>query len=739
MPMSSRRGALRRAFRIALLGSAAVAVGVASAADQQPLPTVFVTGTLDQNSAITQAPTLTPLDVTQPTSLIGKYYIENNMPLSSNYDDVVKIAPSVYSVSPNGPGLMENQILSIRGFQDGQYNVTFDGIPWGDANDFTHHTTSYFMDHDLGSVSIDRGPGTAATIGDATFGGTIAISSKGALKETTVTPYASFGSFNTQVIGAQYDTGTLSKYDGSAGFIDAESLSTNGYLSNAGLDRKNVFVKFGSPVDGNAVLTFVGMYNQVHQDVTLGATAAEIGRYGPAYALSTDPANQNYFGYNRDLINTDFEYVGLAADLGAGWSIDNKAYTYAYYHDGHNGEDPNGFTPNGTSYGPNNVPGQILENNYRSWGDTVNLRDALAFGDLRAGAWFDRQHNFRQLTEVDFTLGGATNPAGSPATGGIDRELTQVLTTVQPYLEFDWHALPGLVLSPGVRYDHFERSVDAQVNVKSAYAQAYTQTFSATLPSLLAHYEIRPNWTAYAQAAKGFLAPNENFFNFNKNSPTAISAASTNISPQQSWNYQAGTTWQTAALSLSADVYYINFANLIGSTTSGSDVLYFNQGGVIYKGVESEATFYLGAGLSLYANATYNSARDKGADLQNPGDWIANAPRSTAALGLIYNRFDWYASLLDKYVGTRYGDVGNAQELSAYSTLDGALGYTFGADAPVGVRNAKIRLEINNLLDSHKIYAVAGTTAGSDAQGISPYLYWTMPARSVFATVEWPF
>jgi iron complex outermembrane receptor protein len=187
-------------------------------------------------------------------------------------------------------------------------------------------------------------------------------------------------------------------------------------------------------------------------------------------------------------------------------------------------------------------------------------------------------------------------------------------------------------------------------------------------------------------------------------------------------------------LSLSADVYYIDFANLIGSTTSGGDVVYFNQGGVIYKGVEAEATAYIGMGFSAYANGSLNSAKDKGSDPQNPGAWIADAPKSTAALGVIFNHAEWYASLLDKYVGSRFGDVGQAIPLGAYSTLDGALGYTVGENGPAGLRKATIKLALNNLVDSHKIYALAGYTAD-----LGTPLYWTIPGRSVFATVSVPF
>src|SRR5580698_1632868 len=154
---------------MSLSASVAVAEDQAEPQAQSQTPTVVVVGQTEVESAITQAPTQTPLDVIQPTALINQHFIQNNMPPTSNFSEIAALSPSVQSVSPNGPGLMENAELSIRGFIDGQYNVTFDGIPFNDANDFTHHSTSYFMANDLGAVEVDYGPGTAATIGNATF------------------------------------------------------------------------------------------------------------------------------------------------------------------------------------------------------------------------------------------------------------------------------------------------------------------------------------------------------------------------------------------------------------------------------------------------------------------------------------------------------------------------------------------------------------------------------------------
>jgi iron complex outermembrane receptor protein len=467
------------------------------------------------------------------------------------------------------------------------------------------------------------------------------------------------------------------------------------------------------------------MYNQLTQYIGLGATQAQINTLGPNYGLNNDSTSQAYRGYNYDKIHNDFEYVGVKTVLDSGWTIDNKAYTYAYYHDGFNGEDPNGETPNGTAYSATDVPGQALVNYYRSWGDTFRLTKSLPFGQIEAGVWGDHQANTRRLTEEDFTLGQAYNPVNiGTATLGVDRALDQTLTTVEPFLQVDWKALPGLTLSPGVRYDYFSRHVDAEVDVKSGLPETYTNTYGSVLPSFLAHYEFSPNWTAYAQVAKGFLAPNENFFNRG----TGANLSQTTLQPQQTWNYQLGSNWQSQRLSLGADIYYIDFNNLIVPNTSGGITTYSNLGGATYRGFEAESTVYLGSGFSVYANGSVNSSNDKSSDTPLPG-----APTGTAAFGVIYNLNGWYVSLLDKWVGDLYGDTGRSIPIRNYSILNGALNYTFEGNL-FGSSKPSIKLSFNNLLDSTRIYALAGYTVAANTP-----LYWTIPGRSVFAVLTVPF
>ncbi|WP_408872431.1 TonB-dependent receptor plug domain-containing protein [Gluconobacter roseus] len=96
------------------------------------------------------APATVPLDITEPTSKIQSGFLSNNIIPLASIDDIIRFQPSVYSQNPNGPGMGKAEAMSLRGFRDGQYNMTFDGIPFGDASDLHHTTSSLFISHFLG-------------------------------------------------------------------------------------------------------------------------------------------------------------------------------------------------------------------------------------------------------------------------------------------------------------------------------------------------------------------------------------------------------------------------------------------------------------------------------------------------------------------------------------------------------------------------------------------------------------
>ena len=683
------------------------------------------TGTMGSNTRITQlkkvlvaagaetatdqAPTQGSLVATQPQSIIGDRYIENVAASTANYSDIVKIAPSVTDVDPNGAGLMESQGLTIRGFQNGEYNVTFDGIPWGDSNDFTQHSTSYFMPQDIGQVTVDRGPGSARTLGNATFGGTLSVDSKNPDLTSSVNPFFSVGSFNTQVEGVRVDSGKLDQYGGTTAYLSVKNLSSDGYLTNAGLDRQNLFAKIVQPLGQDTTLTFATNLTRLHQNVSLGATRAQIAQFGPDYGLSADSNSQAFYGYNFDDISTDFEYLDLETKL-AGWTIGDKLYTYGYRHKGYNGADPNGEQPNGTVYGPNDVPGQRMRMDYRSVGDILRLSHDLGPGEVHLGGWVDRQTNQRLQYEIDWSNGGALNAV--PTSAAIDRYMSDSLTDLQTYAEYQWHVTDKLDLTGGVKFVNFRRTLNAAVNQKTGLPINYAQTWTRDLPSLDLHYALNDHWSAYAQFAKGFLAPNLNTF-------YTVDPSQNQVVPESTTNQQIGTVWNTDGLTLSLDAYHIDFSNKIESRKIGTQTLFYNAGGAIYKGIEGEATVELGQGFSVYGNASLNSAREKASN-----QWLPNAPDRTASLGLLFDSGAWSASLVDKFVGVRYGDSGQTQRLGGYATTDLAASYTFVRPL-AAVRDATVSFKVGNIGNNKHINALAGYT-GQDG---TP-LHWTIPERS---------
>jgi iron complex outermembrane recepter protein len=148
---------------------------------------------------------------------------------------------------------------------------------------------------------------------------------------------------------------------------------------------------------------------------------------------------------------------------------------------------------------------------------------------------------------------------------------------------------------------------------------------------------------------------------------------------------------------------------------------------VKYKGAEAEATYVVGDGFSVYANASYNSAR-----VSADQTWVPLTPNKTAALGVLYNQGPLQGSVIEKYVGMRYGDSGDYYRLGGYGTADAAINYSIG---PWGtaLKNTKVGVTLQNLTDRRSIYDLAGYS-GSTSTAFGPNgvpLLFTLPGRSV--------
>lgn len=684
-------------------------------------------GSGDVQSASYQAPTQTSLKATEPQSIINQHYIEENAPAGANYTDIVSIAPSVVDMAPNGPGLMESGsgggTPTLRGFQDGHYNVTFDGIPWGDSNDFTHHSTTYFMSQDIGQVVVDRGPGDASSIGNATYGGTIALSSKEPLLKQQTKVYGTYGSWNTRLLGAEYDSGL--KNDGRF-YGSIKDMNSDGFLTNSGQARWNGLLKYQKLLSNDTTLTALAMFNHVLQHVPNGATPQQLATYGYNFGLVNDGQSEANSGWNYDKIDSDFEYVDLNSKLNK-WTLDNKLYTYAYYHRGYYGANTGSVTladtinDGGTTNGASNVPGTQMRNNYRSYGDLLRSTYDLGRDKIELGLWYDHQWNDRWEQQIDWTANMTPNlivnyPGGT--TGSVDRDMHNDLDTFQGYAQYVWNVTPRWTITPGLKYDYFKRTIDAAINQKTLLPYSASKAWDKLLSSINARYKFTPNLSAYAEYSEGFLAPNMNVF-YKKN----IDLGS--VDPTTTKNYQIGSNWASRDLNLGVDLYQIDATNMAFATACPAGYTSCAQllPSVRYSGFELEGTYMFTPGWSIYANYANNNYSDSSNTV------LQNSPKNNAALGLIHQDGNLYASIMTKYIGTFYSNTdasGNNLRFSGYTLTNFNLSYKLPNKAKVG-------FAIDNLFDK-KGYL---TSMSSDVNG-NP-LYFVIPSRSYQLSLSMKF
>src|SRR5262249_14619901 len=151
------------------------------------------------------------------------------------------------------------------------------------------------------------------------------------------------------------------------------------------------------------------------------STRANYAKYGDNYLMTDDPTQGNYYKYNFYHIPSDFDYVGITSDLGHGWMLDNKVYTYRYYNK-QNYNDP-------TKISTTSAVDKL--NSYRKYGDLIPVTHTSKLGVFRTGLWYEHAKTDRFQTPSD------------PRTW-IDQPLPNFhekfnTTSAQPYLEYEWH------------------------------------------------------------------------------------------------------------------------------------------------------------------------------------------------------------------------------------------------------------------------------------------------------------
>ncbi|HXB72966.1 MAG TPA: carboxypeptidase regulatory-like domain-containing protein, partial [Candidatus Acidoferrales bacterium] len=178
--------------------------------------------------AAASAPSGNTLEATSAKTEVSSDFIRNFMSPVADYAEYVNYAPGTFSSNPNGIGLGQGKTF-FRGFADGQYTMTFDGIPFEDTNSPTHHSWANFPSGWTDAVDFDRSPGRASDFGPTNFGGSINLQSPQLSSDPNIRGTINYGSFNTRVLQLDAESGLFGPGSRNSFLMNIQQLLSDGY------------------------------------------------------------------------------------------------------------------------------------------------------------------------------------------------------------------------------------------------------------------------------------------------------------------------------------------------------------------------------------------------------------------------------------------------------------------------------------------------------------------------------
>ena len=182
--------------------------------------------------------------------------------------------PNIFSMNDNGTDFGYGY-FRIRGLDQTRINVTLDGMPWNEAEDYgTYFANSPDLMSSLHTIKVERGT-SSTNNGTASSGGSINMESIDLLNDTTSYAYVGGGSYNTYKTSIIYNSGLFNNHH--AIHVKATQQQTDGY-KDFGFNNSQAFtLKYGYFFNDNHQLEILSL-NGRHRNGQgwLGNTKAEL-------------------------------------------------------------------------------------------------------------------------------------------------------------------------------------------------------------------------------------------------------------------------------------------------------------------------------------------------------------------------------------------------------------------------------------------------------------------------------
>ena len=650
-------------------------------------------------------------------TMVGREELRRSNPLNSLPGNLA-LQPSVVSVNEGGTGLGYSK-MTVRGTKGSQINVTLNGITLNDAESQEVFWVNIpALSSMISSVQLQRGLGTSAN-GAGAFGASINMSRASVGAGPFASADISLGSYGTFI--STFAAGTGMTKSG-VYFNAAYSRGiTDGYIRNAFADVQSAMAVLGWMDERNSLrLTWLmgGQRTGITWEGISPEQYAIDRRYNPAGEYHDQYGNVHYYDNETDNYaqhHLQFNYTHSFTDRLA-WS------TTLNYTRG------DGYFENykaGKSFSKYLMEAPVIDGILYEEGDFIT-KEALA------NDYFVLNSDLRYTSDF-LKLTGGINLSRYDGDHIGSVLWSNVLGDAYDYGSHEWYLNRGLKHEANV----FVRGEVPFAERFTAYADLQYRGVWLEMSGpeddgvLLDH---KDNWQffnpragfsyrwskasrAYASAALGHREPGrsdikELILDANKALAAGVQGRGVDIRPEKMLDLEAGYEYASERLSLSANIYMMEYWDMLIETGKLTDVGYAIKENVPRswrRGLELAASWKALAWLRMGGNITLstNKIRNYTAYYEmydNMNDWnylgqhhvdfvntdILMSPSLVGMADLTFRPFassagslnSAYLSLNGKYVGKQYYDNTSSDEraVPAYFVADLSLGY----EVPLG-------------------------------------------------------
>ena len=674
-------------------------------------------------------------------STVAGAAIAKRSPLLSP-SSIIASLPGVQG-NTEGPLSTENETIHIRGLDQSQIGILYEGIPTSDPFVYFDYSNSAVDPENLASVKVTQGSSDITAPTYNADGAQISLNLRDPSDRPEAYAETTAGTHSTVKEFARIDTGEIG-HSGVSLFVSGSYSGGDLWRGPGTLSRWHMDDALMKSWGPNSWSKLVFSFDQSVQNEWLYPTLSQFQKLGDGYNLNSTyaPGDTLYYKLNTKHLQEVISTIENHLDLGHGLSIDANPYVDNDYGDNIYGQ----VVPAENGY--DGTRQYAVLDNYPARSGNVTVESVHPFvstisGLNLVGAWVDGGNTLKAAYNYSYVYHTEMqNQYPVPSNGLYTRNDGYLTvfggTTLTPYnvsgvqqenamtIDDTLRLFGGrLVIDGGIRTLIINRAFTQDVPGADPYKS--TKNVFQPDPQLLISYQINRHDQLYVNGTTGVRLPSAYqsqlpVYSFTTAVPSSLPLS--NYQPEYMIGEEIGFRhygWisaTVAAFNYNLTNHQINGEGFMpGSTIPITES--FDAGGESARGIQAEAATKPVHHVSLYASGQYmtteigNNVFFGGDYLPTKGKQEVAAPKFIGAIGLNYDDGVSFATFDFRYSGSEYSTLMNDQGIPAYFTADASLGRYLPT---VGHVRPKLMLSLLNLGDIHYlsgVYAFTPTAAVS--------------------------